>query len=124
MPGGNNNRRQRIESEMQRVLASLIRSDVKDPRVGLVTVTAVRLANDMGAAKVYVLPFGDPNGAEGAEVITGLTRAAGFLRGEVGRSLSLRHAPQLEFVLDETFDRAARLSSLIDNAVKNDRSES
>jgi ribosome-binding factor A len=115
--GGNTTRRQRIESEMQRVLATLISREVKDPRVGLATVTAVRVANDMGSARIYVLPFG---GGDGAALIEGLTRAAGFLRGEVGRSLKLRHAPQLEFVLDETFDRAARLSALIADAVKND----
>ena len=115
-PGGNN-RRQRIESEMQRVLATLISREVKDPRVGLATVTAVKVANDMGSARIYVLPFG---GGDGAALIAGLTRAAGFLRGEVGRSLKLRHAPQLEFELDETFDRAARLTALIADAVKSD----
>jgi ribosome-binding factor A len=113
--GGNSNRRQRIESEMQRVLATLIRSEVKDPRVGPVTVTAVKVGADMGSALIYVLPFG---GGDGASLIAGLTAAAGFLRGEVGRSLQLRHAPQLEFTLDETFDRAARLSALIAKAVK------
>jgi ribosome-binding factor A len=107
---------------MQRVLATLISREVKDPRVGLATVTAVRLANDMSAAKIYVLPFGttEQTAEQGAALIEGLTRAAGFLRGEVGRSLSLRHAPQLEFELDETFDRAARLSALIAGAVKSD----
>jgi ribosome-binding factor A len=122
MPSGGGNRRQRIASEMQRVLATLISREVKDPRVGLATVTAVRLANDMSAAKIYVLPFGttEQTAEQGEALIEGLTRAAGFLRGEVGRSLSLRHAPQLEFELDETFDRAARLSALIAGAVKSD----
>jgi ribosome-binding factor A len=115
--GGGGNRRQRIESEMQRVLSTLISREVKDPRVGPATVTAVKLANDMGAARVYVLPFG---GGDGAALVAGLTHAAGFLRGEAGRSLRLRHAPQLEFVLDESFDRAARLTALISDAVKND----
>jgi ribosome-binding factor A len=123
MASGGGNRRQRIESEMQRVLAMLISREVKDPRVGLATVTAVRLANDMGSARIFVLPFGGAaGGGDGASLIEGLTRAAGFLRGEVGRSLKLRHAPQLEFELDETFDRAARLSALIADAVKNDSS--
>jgi ribosome-binding factor A len=116
-PGGGDQRRQRIESEIQRVLASLISREVKDPRVGMVTVTAVRVARDLSTARIFVLPFG---GGDGAGMIEGLTRAAGFLRGEVGRSLSLRHAPQLEFELDETFDRAARLSALISEANKGD----
>ena len=115
--GGTGNRRGRIAAEMQRVLSTLISREVKDPRVGPATVTAVQLANDMSSARVFVLPFG---GGDGAALVEGLTRAAGFLRGETGRSLQLRHAPALEFVLDESFDRAARLSALIDSAVKND----
>lgn len=116
--GGNGNRRQRIAAEMQRVLSTLISREVKDPRVGPATVTAVQLANDMSSARVYVLPFG--GGGDGEALVAGLTRAAGFLRGEAGRSLHLRHAPQLEFVLDDSFDRAARLSALISDAVKSD----
>lgn len=118
MAKGGGNRRQRIESEMQRVLATLISREVKDPRVGPVTVTAVQLAGDMSAARVFVLPFG---GGDGAVMVEALGHAAGFLRGEVGRSLRLRHAPQLQFVLDESFDRAARLTALIDDAVKPQR---
>lgn len=120
---GGGNRRQRVEAEMQRVLSVLISREVKDPRVGPVTVTAVEVAGDMGHARVFVLPFGDLSGAQGdaaRDLIDGLTQAAGFLRGEVGRSLQLRHAPQLEFVIDESFDRAARLTRLIDDAVRDD----
>ena len=118
--GGNSNRRQRIASEMQRVLSTLISREVKDPRVGPATVTAVQLANDMSSARVFVVPFGS---GDGEALVAGLTRAAGFLRGEAGRSLHLRHAPQLEFVLDDSFDRAARLTALIADAVKNDSAD-
>jgi len=104
---------------MQRVLSTLISREVKDPRVGPVTVTAVRVANDMSAARVFVLPFGTVDGANRAQsLIAGLTNAAGFLRGEVGRSLQLRHAPQLQFEIDDSFDRAAHLTALINDAVK------
>jgi ribosome-binding factor A len=108
----------RVEGEMQRVLAELIAREVKDPRVGLVTVTAVDLAPDLADARIFFLPFGGKLPAE--EVSAGLTRAAGFLRGEVGRRLSLRHAPRLTFVLDEQFERAERLSALIDQAARRD----
>jgi ribosome-binding factor A len=108
----------RIEGEMQRVLAELIAREVKDPRVGSVTVTAVDLTADSSEARIYFLPFGPKHPA--AEVSAGLTRAAGFLRGEVGRRLSLRHAPSLRFVLDEQFERASRLSALIDLAARRD----
>src|ERR1700756_4194054 len=113
-------RTRRIESEIQRVLSELVAREVKDPRVGNVTITAVSLAADMGVAKVFFMPFASRNPAE--EVRIGLTRAGGFLRGEVGRRLRLRHAPRLEFLYDDTADRASRLTRLIDRAVKGDDS--
>lgn len=112
-------RRHRIEGELQRTLAGLIAREVKDPRVGSVTITAVEIASDLSSARVFFLPFGGQHSAE--EVIAGLTRAAGFLRGEVGRRLRLRHTPRLEFVLDESIERASQLTSLIDRAVAADR---
>ena len=112
-------RKRRIEAEIQRVLSEVIAREVKDPRVGNVTITAVSVASDMGSARVYFTPFASKHPHE--EVRRGLTHAGGFLRGEVGRRLRLRHAPRLEFVFDDTVDRAARLSGLIDSAVKHDR---
>jgi ribosome-binding factor A len=112
-------RTQRIESEIQRVLAALIAREVKDPRVGNVTITAVSVAADKATARIFFTPFASRNPPE--QVRTGLTHAAGFLRGELGRRLSLRHAPRLEFVFDASVEAAARLSSLIDRAVAGDR---
>ena len=113
-------RKRRIEAEIQRVLSEVIAREVKDPRVGNVTITAVSVAADMGTARVYFTPFAALNPHE--EVRIGLTHAGGFLRGEVGRRLRLRHAPRLEFIFDDTADRAAHLTGLIDRAVKNDKS--
>jgi ribosome-binding factor A len=112
-------RSRRIESEIQRVLAALIAREVKDPRVGNVTITAVKVAADMGTARIYFTPFASRAPSE--QVRTGLTHAARFLRGELGRRLGLRHAPRLEFVVDESVEGAARLTSLIDRAVAADR---
>ena len=112
-------RTQRIESEIQRVLAALIAREVKDPRVGNVTETAVSVAPDMGSARVFFTPFAALHPP--AQVREGLTHAAGFLRGELGRRLGLRHAPRLEFVFDESVESAARLTRLIDRAVAGDR---
>jgi ribosome-binding factor A len=112
-------RKRRIEAEIQRVLSELIAREVKDPRVGNVTITAVNVAADMGSARVYFTPFASKNPHE--EVRIGLTHAGGFLRGEVGRRLRLRHAPRLEFVFDDTADKASRLTGLIERAVKEDR---
>jgi ribosome-binding factor A len=112
-------RTQRIEAEIQRLLAALISREVKDPRVGNVTITQVSLTPDMGSARVYFTPFASSQPAE--QVQAGLTHAAGFLRGELGRRLGLRHAPRLEFRFDDTVEGAARLTSLIERAVEHDR---
>jgi ribosome-binding factor A len=112
-------RLQRIESELQRVLADLITREIKDPRVGNVTVTGVDVDSEMATARVLFVPFGSAH--DPREVAAGLTRAAGFLRGEVGRRLGLRHAPRLEFAYDESIEKGSRLSELIDRAVRGDR---
>jgi ribosome-binding factor A len=117
-----NARTQRIEAQMQRALATLLARGVKDPRVGKVTVTSVRVAPDLSAARVDFLPFAGSRPAH--EVLAGLTSAAGFLRGEVARELKLRHAPRLEFRVDEDLDRARRLTELIDGAVAGDAARS
>ena len=109
-------RQQRIGAEMQRVLSELIAREVRDPRVGRVTLTAVEVASDLSVARVSFVPFGDRHPVE--DVQAGLARAAGFLRGEVGRRVGLRHAPRLEFVFDESIGRADRLTRLIDEAVR------
>lgn len=117
---GKNARQLRIESELQRVLSMLIAREVRDPRVGPVTITAVSTAPDLSVARVLFVPFGPAHAVD--EVAAGLARAAGFLRGEAGRALGLRHAPRLEFAFDESIDRAQRLTSLIDTALREDRS--
>jgi len=110
---------QRLEAQIQRELAGLITRGVKDPRVGNVTITAVSVAADMGSARIYFTPFASRRAPE--QVRLGLTHAAGFLRGELGRRLGLRHAPRLEFVFDEAVEGAAHLTHLIDRAVAEDR---
>ena len=113
-------RHSRIESQMQRVLADLISREVKDPRVGNVTITSVVLPSDLSVARVHFLPFAGTHSA--AEALEGLRSAAGFLRGELARDLKLRYAPRLEFELDTELLRAQQLTELIDSAVKADRS--
>lgn len=108
-------RRRKLNSELQRALAELLAREVKDPRVGNVTITAVDVAPDLASARVHFLPFG-AQGARG-DVQAGLERASGFLRGQLGRRLRLRRAPRLDFVFDSSIDEAQRLSNLIDAAV-------
>ncbi|MCC7462901.1 MAG: 30S ribosome-binding factor RbfA [Gammaproteobacteria bacterium] len=115
--GSRSARLQRVDSEVQRALATLLPRAVHDPRVGNLTVTAVRAAADLGTVRVYFLPFGGARSHSPEEIEAGLRSAAGFLRGEVGRQLGLRHAPRLEFHYDVELERAERLDRLIDAAV-------
>ena len=109
-------RHRKVEAELQRVLAELVSREVKDPRVGNVTITQVQMAADLKTARIFFVPFG--SGERVQEVREGLAHAAGFLRGEAGRRLALRYAPRLHFVFDDSFDRAERLNSLIAGAVE------
>ena len=109
-------RHRRIEGELQRVLSELVSREVKDPRVGSVTITEVKVDADLATAKVYFTPFASKHSPD--EVQQGLTSAGSFLRGEAGRRLRLRHAPRLDFVYDDSFEKAAKLTALIDSAPK------
>jgi ribosome-binding factor A len=113
------NRPQRVESQIQRVLAAMLPREVKDPRVGPLTVTQVSLNQDKSVARVFVVPFAQSASAH-PEMLDGLRASAGFLRGEVGRRVGLRHAPRLDFVLDDSFDKAERLESLLAEARRKD----
>jgi ribosome-binding factor A len=109
-------RSQRVAQQLQRVLSELLRREVRDPRLGMVTITEVRMANDMSYARVFYSTLGGD--ATKAQDI--MDSAAELLRGPAGRALGLRHAPELRFVADELIQSGARLSALINRAVKDD----
>jgi ribosome-binding factor A len=109
-------RARRVAQQIQQALSELIRREVRDPRLGMVTLTEVRMSSDLGYATVYYSVLGaDPQVAQ--EV---LDSAAGMLRGPLGRALGIRHSPELRFVQDELIESGARLSALINKAVKDD----
>ena len=109
-------RSRRIAQQIQQALSELIRREVRDPRLGMLTLTEVRMSNDLSFAKVYYSVLGaDPQQAQ--EI---LDAAAGMLRGPLGRALGIRHSPELRFVQDELIESGARLSELIQKAVKDD----
>jgi len=109
-------RAKRIAQQIQQTLSELIRREVRDPRLGMVTLTEVRVAPDLGSAKVYFSVLGaSPQQAQ--EI---LEAAAPMLRGPLGRALGTRHSPELRFVQDELIESGARLSALINQAVKDD----
>lgn len=108
----------RINSEVQKVLAELIRSEVKDPRVPQFTsVTDVEVAPDLKTCKVWVSFLTQPE--KYAEAIEGLKKAEGFLRVQLAKKLNLRNTPELRFVLDTSIEYGNRMSKLIDEAVSN-----
>jgi ribosome-binding factor A len=108
-------RQGRIDHELQRELARLISIELKDPRLGFVTVTRVEVTNDLHSAKVYVAIIGDRHVAK--QSMIALENAKGFLRGELGHAVSLRHTPELAFVEDRTTERAIALSKTLARAV-------
>ena len=86
----------------------IIARELKDPRVGFTTVTRVEVAQDLSRAKVYVSIIGDRHGAQ--LTLQALDHAAGFLRGELGRAVDLRHTPELTFIEDRSTERAIEMS--------------
>lgn len=112
-------RSQRVAAQIQRELAELIQFEVKDPRVGLVTVSAVEVSRDMAHAKVYITMLDSEKGVDDA--LAALNHAAGFLRRELGKRMKLRITPQLAFVYDASVERGASLNALINAAIESDR---
>jgi ribosome-binding factor A len=113
-------RARRVEEQLKRLLSELVRRDVKDPRVGLITITTVEVSRDLTHARIYFTPFAGIGDAEAA--LEALRHAAGYLRIQVRNQMRLRAAPELDFQIDDSIERGARLSSLISDAVESDRS--
>ena len=103
----------RLAEAMREELARLLLLEVKDPRVAGVVVTAVDLTPDLREARVYYVIEGQPDDERRKTIADGLRRVAGFLRREVGRAIRARHAPELEFVFDESVERGARMEKLL-----------
>ena len=109
MPG---DRMRRVNEAVREVLSARLAQGLKDPRIGFVTLTAVDTSTDLRHARVYVSVLAGE--AEREASIEGLRSAHGYLQRRIASELRLKHTPALEFVLDETAERAARLGQLID----------
>jgi ribosome-binding factor A len=107
-------RTRRVAEQIQRELAELIRREVRDPRLGMVTVTAVEVSRDMSHAKVFVTVLGKDE-TESQVSINILTKLAGYLRHELGQSMRMRMIPELRFVYDSSIEHGQSLSALIDS---------
>lgn len=105
-------RMRRVDEAVREVLGEALAQDLKDPRIGFVTVTEVRTSPDLRHARVYVSVLGTPE--EKAATLDGLSSAHGVLQARIARELRLKRTPTLAFELDDTAERAARLGRLID----------
>lgn len=111
------NRINRINEDIQRELADLLRT-VKDPRVqGLISITRVDTTTDLRYCRVYVSALDQ---SDIKEVVKGLKSAAGYLRRELGRALTLRYTPELQFMADDSIERGVRMVSMIDHILEED----
>ena len=111
----NSQRLRRVADQIQKELSGLLRSELKDPRVGMITLTGVEVSPDLAHAKVFFTTLGDAEALGRTQA--GLKRAAGFLRVELGHRLKLRITPEIRFVHDASVEHGVRLSKLIDDAV-------
>ena len=107
------NKIQRINEDIQRVLASLLRN-IKDPRInqGMLSVTLVDTTNDLRYAKVFLSVYGLRSEKE---FFKGLKSASGYLRRELGKAMSLRYTPELQFELDRSIERGSRINTILNN---------
>lgn len=110
-------RTDRVGQQMQREIAELVRLQINDPRVKLVTITGVEVARDYSHAKIFFTRLDGKHD----EALKGLEHASGFLRSQLSRSLKLRIMPQLHFVYDASVEHGSYLSNLIDQVVANDK---
>ena len=118
-------RTQRIGDQMQRELALLIQREVKDPRLGLVTITAVEVSRDLSHAKVFITIMGKDDDEDAVKAnLKILNEAGGFLRMQLGKAMKLRTVPQLNFNYDASVRRGVELTSLIERAMAEDRKHS
>jgi len=109
-----NSRTRRVADQIQRELAILIQQEVKDPRVGMVTVTSVDVTREFEHARVYVTVLESQDDIK--QTLIGLNKASGFLRKALAKRLKLRTTPQLHFEHDTTIEDGNRLLSLIKQA--------
>jgi len=105
-------RAERLAEEIREQVARMIASDLKDPRIGFITVTRVELAHDLGHARVHVGVLGGE--AERRKSLLALQQASGFVRRELGRRLRIRHTPEIEFRYDKGLDATDRVARLLD----------
>ena len=109
----------RINSEVQREIAELIRSEIKDPRISPMTsVTKVDVTTDLKYCKVYISVYGDENSKD--DTLAGLKKASGFIRSQLAKRINLRNTPELTFIYDDSMEYGMYMANLIDKVASDD----
>ncbi|MFT5481900.1 MAG: ribosome-binding factor A [Halieaceae bacterium] len=114
-------RTQRVADSLKRELSGLIQFELRDPRIGMVSITEVEVSRDMGHAKVYYTSLTADNVEDAKESTEVLNKAAGFFRSKIARGSNMRVTPHLKFVYDTSVSRGRHLSDLIEKAAESDR---
>ncbi|GIQ68598.1 30S ribosome-binding factor RbfA [Xylanibacillus composti] len=110
----------RVGEQIKKELSHIIQNELKDPRVGFITVTGVDVTNDLSQAKVYLSVMGSDE--EKADTLKALEKAVGFIRSELGKRVRMRHTPELLFKFDSSIDYGSRIEELLQNLNKGDSS--
>jgi ribosome-binding factor A len=121
-PEARSQRLQRIEHEIVRELSEIVHEQLKDPRVGFVTITGAHVSPDLRTARVFASPLGDERTAR--QTMRGLQSAAGFLSAELGKRLQTRNTPTLTFTRDTSIERGVRVTTMIDEVRQQDARKS
>ena len=116
----NEQRSRRVADQIQKELSEIIRLDLNDPRIGMITISEVEISADFAYSKIFYTVLGSTEDRENSEA--GLRRATGFLRTALGKRLRIHNIPELRFVYDTSIERGVHLSLLIDRAVADDPS--
>ena len=114
-------RTQRVADHLQRELAALIQHEVRDPRVGMVSITGVNVSRDLGHAKIHFTVLGSDTSEDAKDSTEVLNKAAGFLRSQLSRDSTMRSVPQLRFYFDSSVGQGRHLEDLIRRAADADR---
>ncbi|WP_413735393.1 30S ribosome-binding factor RbfA [Sodalis sp. RH21] len=114
-------RTQRVSQEMQKEIAIILQREIKDPRVGMATVSAVEVSRDLAYAKVFVTFLNDNEPQQIKIGITALQDASGFIRSLLGKAMRLRVVPELTFAYDNSLVEGMRMSNLVSQVVQHDR---
>jgi len=112
----------RVGEQIKKEIVEIVRTEIKDPRVGFVTITGVEASGDLQHATVFVSVFGDDEKRKGS--LEALQKASGFIRSEVGKRIRLRRTPELHFKLDTSLDHSTRISQVLREIKEDDADES